>query len=240
MALLDYIGKRSLLQAMDPRTRLLLGLALAVLLACCHEPRVLAAATGAALVAAFLLRIPGLTLLRRLRRVLALVALTLPAMLLASRSAGWSSTAETAQVATLRLAAIVLTGTCLISTIPNVALGAALTRLRIPARLAGLAFITVRCAEILRLDFEQQSRSRRVRSPRAPFTPARLLAGITRTGLLLVRCVDRTDRNLAAMKCRGFRGEFHTLQQDGFGRADAWFALGSLLVLLLLAYGEWR
>ena len=44
---------------------------------------------------------------------------------------------------------------------------------------------------------------------------------------------------MAAMKCRGFRGEFFVLSHFSFGRRDAVFSVGSALLVILLALVEW-
>ena len=58
-------------------------------------------------------------------------------------------------------------------------------------------------------------------------------------GMLLVRSLDRSDRIVAAMKCRGFRGRFYLLDHFAFSVRDALFGAASMVVLLVLAWAEW-
>ena len=46
-------------------------------------------------------------------------------------------------------------------------------------------------------------------------------------GLLLVRGMERGERVLAAMKCRGFDGRFRTLEDSGFHPRDTLFTLAA-------------
>jgi cobalt/nickel transport system permease protein len=57
--------------------------------------------------------------------------------------------------------------------------------------------------------------------------------------MLLVRSLDRSERIIAAMKCRGFRGRFYLLDHFAFSRRDIWFALALILALASLALVEW-
>ena len=52
--------------------------------------------------------------------------------------------------------------------------------------------------------------------------------------MLLVRSLERSERIMAAMKCRGFRGRFHIMRHFEFENRDLIFAcLGALAVLTL-------
>ena len=53
-------------------------------------------------------------------------------------------------------------------------------------------------------------------------------------GMLLVRSLDRSQRVLAAMKCRGFRGRFYLLDHFAATRYDLGFSLAAGLILAAL------
>jgi cobalt/nickel transport system permease protein len=57
--------------------------------------------------------------------------------------------------------------------------------------------------------------------------------------MLLVRSLDRSERIVAAMKCRGFRGRFYLLDHFAFSRRDGWFISAAVSVLVMLAVLEW-
>jgi cobalt/nickel transport system permease protein len=57
-------------------------------------------------------------------------------------------------------------------------------------------------------------------------------------GMLLVGSLDRSQRVIAAMKCRGFRGRFHVFDHFSWHRRDTLFAVVSAVVLAGLVCGE--
>jgi cobalt/nickel transport system permease protein len=57
-------------------------------------------------------------------------------------------------------------------------------------------------------------------------------------GMLLVRSLDRSERVMAAMKCRGFRGQFYLLDHFAFSRWDIWFSVVAASALVLLTLWE--
>ena len=58
-------------------------------------------------------------------------------------------------------------------------------------------------------------------------------------GMMLVRALERSERVLAAMKCRGFSGRIYVIDHLTFGPRDAWFAVAGGLTLAVLIYMEW-
>ena len=57
--------------------------------------------------------------------------------------------------------------------------------------------------------------------------------------MLLVRSLERSERIMAAMKCRGFRGTFWLLDHFVFTRRDAVFAVVVAAALMIVGSGEW-
>ena len=57
-------------------------------------------------------------------------------------------------------------------------------------------------------------------------------------GMLLVRGYDRSERIMAAMKCRGFQGRFYLLDHFSFQSRDLYFSLASVLLLLTMLAAE--
>jgi cobalt/nickel transport system permease protein len=58
-------------------------------------------------------------------------------------------------------------------------------------------------------------------------------------GMLLVRSFDRSERILAAMKCRGFHGHFHVLNHFCYSRRDLPFCVAAIALLVLMALVYW-
>ena len=238
MGLLEFVAARSPIHGVDPRARLLVALPLVLLLAIAQDLWMLGGAIVLALGLAVGLRIPAHLVGRRLLWlngfliVVWLTVLTTPA---AQRAAAITLVAA----ATLKANAILLLLTSLVSTIEAVALGHALAHLHVPRKLVHLFLFTVRYTEVLHLEYLRLARAMRARAfhPRLDRRTYRALALLV--GMLLVRSLDRADRVLAAMKCRGFRGEFHLLHHFHFRRRDAWFGLAGALAVLMLAAWEW-
>ncbi|MEM9634943.1 MAG: cobalt ECF transporter T component CbiQ, partial [Pseudomonadota bacterium] len=59
-------------------------------------------------------------------------------------------------------------------------------------------------------------------------------------GMMLVRSIDRSERILSAMKCRGFTGTIPLLDTMRFSRRDVHFASCAVLLALALLFLEWK
>jgi cobalt/nickel transport system permease protein len=232
----------------DPRVRIVAAVAFSVLAAVAGRPGALGLALGAAMAAAVLARCSLPVLLRRLvpLNVFMLVVLvTVPLTasgeplcrlgpLEVSRHGLWLAAAIA-----LKANAIFLMLLALVGTMDPIAVGHALHHLKLPDKLIHLLLFCVRYIEVVGQEYRRLRWGMRVRG----FCP-RLSAHTLRSfgylvGMLLVRSVDRSERILAAMKCRGFRGRFFLLDHFALRRRDAWLALAGTLVLALLALAEW-
>ena len=58
-------------------------------------------------------------------------------------------------------------------------------------------------------------------------------------GMLLVRSLDRSERVMDAMKCRGFKGEFYVLRHFIYRSRDLAFACGFSVLVIFLALLQW-
>jgi cobalt/nickel transport system permease protein len=134
---------------------------------------------------------------------------------------------------------IVLATTALVSTIDASAFGHALVHLRCPPRLAHLLLFTVRYMETLHAEAVRLRRAMRARAfrPRMTAHAYRSLAALV--GILLVRSLDRSERVLAAMKCRGFRGEFFVLRHFHWRASDSAFSVAAAAAIAgLVVWGN--
>jgi cobalt/nickel transport system permease protein len=131
------------------------------------------------------------------------------------------------------LAILVLVGTMEVNT-----LGHALSHLRVPKSLIHLLLFTVRYLDVLHREYLRLRAAMQVRGfrPRMDRHTYHNLGNLL--GMLLVRGYDRSERILAAMKCRGFQGRFYLLDHFSFHRRDVCFSLVSALVLLIILVAE--
>ena len=139
----------------------------------------------------------------------------------------------------LRANAIVLVITALVSTIDLTALGHALHHLKLPAKLVSVLLLCVRYIDVFRHEYLRLRRAMNVRAfhPRVNRHTYRTMGYLV--GMLLVRSFDRSERVLAAMRCRGFQGRFHMIDHFVMKQSDVMFGIGALLPLGVLAWMEW-
>jgi cobalt/nickel transport system permease protein len=235
----------SVIHRLDPRARVLAAAAFALVVALTARLEALRAGVAVALALALLARLPAGPLLRRLAGLNAfmlllwlLLPLTTPGTS-AWQIAGLSFSREgllMAAAITLKANAIVLALTALLATLELTVLGHALWHLRVPEKLIHLFLFTVRYIDVLHHEYHRQREAMRVRCFRPRMNRHTYRTVGYMVGMLLVRSLDRSERIVAAMKCRGFRGHFYVLHHFSFARRDAAFALVSLLALFALGW----
>lgn len=233
MSLLEYLDAPSPIHRFDPRVRLLVCALLLCALTYAQRVPVLWTACGATGALILLARLPLRALARRLIALNLFLALWWVTLPFTDPQDG----ARIAASATARANAMVLVLSLLVSTIETSALAHALAHLRIPRKLVQLLLFTIRYAEVLWAEQQRMQRAMRARAfrPRLRAHAYRSLARLV--GMLLVRSLDRADRIHAAMKCRGYRGEFYLLHHFHYHPRDAWFAATGLALGALLVYG---
>jgi cobalt/nickel transport system permease protein len=227
----------SYLARIDPRARLLAAVGLSVAVAAGHRPATVLLALAAAVLGIALSGLSPDQVLRRvlpLEAVLLLVVLVLPWM--ASPAAGPPGLSQQglllAGMIALKANALVLGLMALVGTMDSVTLGHAMAHLRVPQKLTHLFLLTVRYLDVLHREYVRLRAAMKVRCfrPRLGRHAYRSLGYLA--GMLLVRSFDRSERVLAAMKCRGFRGRFWMLDHFAFSaRRDLPFCAAAMTLL---------
>ncbi|RAU22842.1 cobalt ECF transporter T component CbiQ [Paramagnetospirillum kuznetsovii] len=233
----------SLMERLDPRTRVILAVLFALVVVTVDALAALALALGVAVLAAALARLPlGLTL----RRLLALEGFMVAVLLLlpftvegrvVAEPLGFAASAEglrQACVIALRANAVAVALLALLGSMDVVRLGRALSRLGAPRRLVHLFLFTIRYIDVLDREYRRLRLAMRARA----FRPA---AGLHcwrsvgyLFGMLMVRSLERAERIDAAMRCRGFTGQFPSLEDDDIrppGALD--WGLGAVSAVML-------
>lgn len=239
------------LGALDPRVRILAAAGFAVLTVSLASLAATAAALGVALALLVASRLPVLPTLRRMAAVdgfilamLVLLPFSVPGepiLTVAGFPASREGLRQAAEIA-LTANAVVLALLTLVGSMEPVVFGHALHRLRCPDALVQLVMFTVRYVGVLH---EEYARLRAAMAARA-FRPGtnwhcfRSFGFLI--GMMLVRSVDRAERILAAMKCRGFDGRFVLLSSLRPGPADAAFVAAMAATALGLVWMDmqWR
>ncbi len=235
----------SVVHRLDPRGRVLVAAAFSVLIAVCNRFGALGAGLVAAAALACLARLPLAPVLKRLAGVnlfMAFLWVVLPLT---------ASGAETVQAGplplsvaglalaariTLKANAIVLALTALVSTLEITTLGHALSHLHVPEKLTHLFLFTVRYTDLLHHEYRRLRQAMKVRCFRPGVNRHTYRTTGYLVGMLLVKSLDRSERVLAAMKCRGFRGRFYVVHHFAFARRDAAFGVASAAGLAALSW----
>lgn len=218
---------------LDPRGRVVVVVLFAILVVSLHDFRALGAAVAVGAVALLTARLP---LARTLKMVatmdgfivfmLVMLPFTTPGETLFTLW-GFEGTREGLYKAIeigLKANAVVMVLLALVGTMETVTLGHALHHLRVPENLVHLLLFTVRYIEVLhqeylRLRTAMKARGFRARNDRHTYRSVGYLLG-----MMLVRALERSERILGAMKCRGYEGRLHILAEHRFAARDAVFA----------------
>ncbi len=248
MRLFDTESRGSPLSRLDPRVRVAAAGAGALLLVLLDRWTALGAAAAAVLALAAGSRAFGRAALRRLVELnlftlflLVFMPLSVPGTPVL-RLGAWYWSAEGA-LAALRIGAkanlvMLLAGTLLAAMEPS-DLAHALYRLRVPAKLAHALFFCIRYLDVVHEEYHRLRNAMSLRAfrPRCSRHALRSLGYLL--GMLFVRSVDRSDRVLEAMKCRGFRGRLYSLAVSAPGRRDALFGAAAAAAALAVGFLEW-
>ena len=109
-----------------------------------------------------------------------------------------------------------------------------------PDKLSHLLLFTVRYLDVLHREYLRMRAAMKVRGFRPRMDRHTYRSYGYLVGMLLVRSFERSERIMAAMKCRGFRGHFYLLDHFAFSRRrDLPFCATSLALLLTVAWLEW-
>jgi cobalt/nickel transport system permease protein len=246
----DETRARSLLAGVDPRLRVIGSFVFAAAVVALDRPLPLvvavAIAVGAVLAAGLRPRRVG-SFLAALDGSMALVVATLPfttpgrpLFSIMGYGASVEGLTRAAEIA-LKANAVALMALALLGTSELPEIGHALRRLGVPAKLAQLLLMTVRYVEVLGREYRRLRTAMVVRGFRMRFSVHTWRSLGHLFGMLFARSIDRAERIGAAMRCRGFDGEFPVLTEFAYTRRDAAFlgVAAAALALLLAVRLAW-
>ena len=240
---------RSVIHRVDPRSRVVAAAGFAVLVVASSKWEVLAIALAVALSIVALAQLALRQVLKRLVELnlfMLLLVLTMPLLmegepLLRLGRLTWSVLGlERALTIALRANAIMVAFVALLTTMEPAHLGFALNRTCCPQKLTHVLLFMVRYIEVIHREYHRLSDAMHLRGFRPAFSRHTLRTLGYLVGQLLVRSLDRSERILQAMKCRGFRGRFYIVEKFVLKAGDFAFAGVSLSVLAALGWLEWR
>lgn len=231
------------LGAVDPRARVALALAFAVVTVALSSLAALGAAFGFALVLMGLAHLPAGPTLRRMAAMDAFIIVLIvmlpfttpgtPLFTVFGLEASREGMIHGAQIA-LTANAVVLAMLALLGTMEAVTMGHALHALRCPERLVQLMMFTVRYIEVLGEEYARMRQAMRARGfqPRSNWHSYRSFGYLV--GMMLVRAIERSERILGAMRCRGFTGRIPLLERFAMTARDWQFVAAFCAALAAL------
>ncbi len=248
MSCTTFYSGDTVIHRLDPRPRILVTAAFSVLIAVTGHPGVLAFGIAAGVFLSAVSRLPFLPMLKRIVRLnLFFLILFLfipvtfggePAFTVFSIPFSREGVIWSAGVA-MKANAIVLVFAALLGTVELFSLGHAFHHLRVPGKLIHLFLFTLRYLDLLHHEYLTLLRAMKARGfrPKMRLHTYRALGYLA--AMLLVRSLERSERVMAAMKCRGFRGRFYPIRHFHYHRRDAVFSMVSIFVIFLFLYVVW-
>ncbi|MBY6140960.1 cobalt ECF transporter T component CbiQ [Leisingera daeponensis] len=237
---------RAKVTAFDPRMRIVMTAIYAIVVVSLNSLWVLA---GALILSSGLLALSGLPPRKTLKRMammdsfiifmLLLLPFTIPGTPVFSLwglEASWEGLRRAVEIA-LTANAVILAVMTLVGSMEPVTLGHALFALKTPERLVHLLMFTIRYIDVLREEYQRLRTSMKLRGFRPGTNWHTYRSYGYLVGMMLVRAIERSERILAAMKCRGFSGRIVLLDDFRLSRADLLFAaaLSAALAALICA-----
>ena len=134
----------------------------------------------------------------------------------------------------LKSNAILLTFIALIATMEFSTMGYVLNFFKMPKSLVHLLLLTYRYIFVIENEYRRLIRAAKIRSfqPKTNLHTYKTYAYLI--GMLFVRASTRAERVYDAMKCRGFKGEFHCLHEFSLSRSDRIRTTAVLIGIVLL------
>ena len=231
----------------DPRARILLTLIFSLVVVSLNILPLLVAALALAL---FILLGSGLAWRSTLKRMLAMDGFILlmlvmlpftvagdPWFNIAGLTATWQGLWRALEIA-LKANAIILMLLALVGSMETVTLGHALGKLRVAKNLVHLLLFTVRYIEVLKEEYQRLRQAMQARAFRPGNNWHTYRSFGYLFGMLLVRAMERSERVMEAMQCRGFTGQLPMLVQLRMAFLDWVFVAFMLLSMGGLMYLE--
>ncbi len=247
MHLIEHLQGRSLIHRLDPRVRIVTGFGLAVIVALSGSWPVIGLGLGSALGLLVAAKVGPRVVLGRLieLNVFMLMVLVLVPFSMAgeplfrigpavfSREGLFFALAVTAKGN-----AVIMILTALLSTIETVTLGHALNHLKVPDKLVHLFLFTVRYVDVLHHEYLRLRQAMKCRCFKAGMNLHTYRTYGNLVAILLIRSLDRSERIMRAMKCRGFTGRFWMLDHFHTHNRDYVFSFGAAFFAAALVWLE--
>lgn len=233
--------------ALDPRMRIVMAAVYAVTVVSLSSLWVLCTALGLSVCLLMFSGLPAAKTLKRMAMMdsfiifmLVMLPFTIPGTPIFSvwgLDASWEGLRRAAEIA-LTANAVILAVMTLVGSMEPVTMGHALFALKTPERLVHLMMFTIRYIDVLREEYQRLRTSMKLRGFRPGTNWHTYRSYGYLVGMMLVRAIERSERILAAMKCRGFSGRILLLEDFRLTRSDLLFAFALCASLAALIWAE--
>ncbi len=136
----------------------------------------------------------------------------------------------------LKANAVVLMLFSTISTLPHSALASTLVWLHVPDKLIQLMFFTLRYLSVIVEEFQRLRRSMRARAFVMGFNWHTWRSLGYLIGMMIVRAMQRSERIVQAMKCRGYTGQYHSHYPMQYKCYDILYGLIFGIIVAVIIY----
>ena len=239
----------SFIHQLDPRMRLLITGAFAIVVALSYDFKVLTAALIVSILLVMCAQLPARRVIKRLLMVNGLIAFLWVVLPLTFQGPATKTLGNVtlyhagfilaAQI-TMKSNAILLALIALVSTMNFSVLGYALNWLKVPPKMVHLLLMTYRYVFLIEQEYQRLIRAIQIRGFQAGTNLHTYRTYACIVGMLLVRSSERADRVYQAMLCRGFRRRFYCLYDFSIRRSEWLFAMAMGSIIMLLIYLEWQ
>jgi len=144
-----------------------------------------------------------------------------------------------AMMITVKSNAIILACIALLSTSHITAMGRALSRLHVPDKIVHVLLFMVRYLGIIHREYLRRSTAIRVNGFRPGTNLHTYRTYANMVGMLLIGSYEMAETVYAAMLCRGFSGEFWTLEEFEMRDTDILFCATMAVAMLLMGLLQW-
>lgn len=236
----------SIFDCLDPRAKLLGAVLFIVAVAFSAGLPWLLFAFAIALLMVYLSKIAIKRVLRRLLAMesfmiflLVLLPFTTPGEALFTFAGIAASKAGLFHAITIVLTAnsVVFVLISLLGTMNAPTLGHALAYYKVPDKLIHTLLFMVRYIDVIGKEFRRMQRAMKARAYVLRFNRHTWRTTGYLVGMLLIRSLERSERIVVAMKCRGFNGRFYLIDNFKFKKADGFFVLIMAVLSLILLIG---
>jgi cobalt/nickel transport system permease protein len=145
---------------------------------------------------------------------------------------------EKAVLIALKANTIMITISGLIGTMEPAALGQSMQFFGVPKKFIHIFLFMVRYIDVVGDEFRRLRSAMKLRSFQAKCNLHTFRTYGNLIGMVLVRSLERSERIMAAMRCRGFHGRFYSLTNFHIRMRDLYFFIVCLFFLATLSWLE--